>query len=363
MNRRTFLRAGTGVAATTAMTGCVSKYVSTEQSGGSGGAPPLVENRPNAVYYPSHVEGMKMAGMASAKWYKAGLMFSFPHRFWIVTGGNKKKVDIKENDSVHLMASVWDKETKLVPPNANLRIEVTKDGESVASKSLWPMLSQNMGYHFGDNVALDGDGTYSVTVRVGPMDTRRTGSFQGKFGEPAEFQFESDYSEKKRDEIMFERLEEKKGQKGAVDPMQMEMVPLAQVPPKDDLPGRVVGQAKSGDGAFVVTTLDQPPEGVDGSGSYLAVSARTPHNRYPLPFMSVSGTLSRDGETVFDDSLTPTLDRDLDYHYGAVVEDIQEGDALTLSIGAPPQVSRHEGYETAFFEMSPMELTVDSGSG
>lgn len=358
MHRRTFLRAGTGIAGTIALTGCLSRFFETQSQ--SAQAPPLVENRPEAVYYPSHIEGMKMAGMAKAKWYMAGLMFSFPHRFWIVTGQNRKKVELKENDSVHLMASVWDRETKIVPPNANLRIEVTKDGESVASKSLWPMISQNMGYHFGDNVSLSGDGTYTVTVRVGPMDTRRTGPLKGKFGEPAKFEFKFDYSQKKLRDIMFKRLEEKKGQKGAVEPMQMEMMPLAQVPPKEKLPGKVVGDATSGDGVFVVTTLEQPPEGIDKSGRYLAVSARTPYNRYPLPFMSVSGTLTRNGESVFDGALTPTLDPDLNYHYGATVDDIKAGDTLELSIGAPPQVARHEGYETAFFEMSPMELTIKS---
>lgn len=358
MHRRTFLRAGTGLAGTTALAGCLSGIFEAQ----SAQSPPLVENRPNAVYYPSHVEGMNMAGMTSAKWYKAGLMFSFPHRFWIVTGQNKKKVEIQDSDTVHLMASVWDKKTNIVPPNANLRIDVTKDGESVASKSLWPMLSQNMGFHFGDNVGLSGDGTYTVTVQVGPMDTRRTGTFQGRFGKGATFEFTLDYSQQQREDIMFKRLDQKKGQKGAVEPMQMEMAPLAQVPPKKKLPGRAIGEATSGDGVFVVRALDQPPEGVDKSGRYLAVSARTPYNRYPLPFMSVSGTLSRDGTSVFDGALTPTLDPDLNYHYGATVEEIKGGDKLELSIGAPPQVARHEGYETAFFEMSPMELTIKSGT-
>lgn len=31
---------------------------------------------------------------------------------------------------------------------------------------------------------------------------------------------------------------------------------------------------------------------------------------------------------------------------------------LTLGIDAPPQISRHAGYETAILEMSRMELTV-----
>lgn len=33
------------------------------------------------------------------------------------------------------------------------------------------MLSQDMGFHYGDNFALEGDGTCAVTVSIGGMDT------------------------------------------------------------------------------------------------------------------------------------------------------------------------------------------------
>jgi hypothetical protein len=166
-----------------------------------------------------------------------------------------------------------------------------------------------------------------------------------------------DLCRQRLDDVTFRNLGGTRGQKGAVDPMGMEM-PLAQLPPADRLPGRVIGEATSGDGKFAVTVLDRPPTGIDRSGSYLAVSARTPYNRYPLPSMSLSGELSRNGDPVFDGFLRPTLDSDLNYHYGAIVDGIRSGDALQLGVGAPPQVARHEGYETAFFEMGPMTLDV-----
>lgn len=155
---------------------------------------------------------------------------------------------------------------------------------------------------------------------------------------------------------MFKRLDEKKGQTGALDPMQMKRVPLAQLPKPDELLGRRLGTATSGDGVFVVTTPDTPPAGVDNT--YIVISARTPYNRYPLPFMSLSGTLARGGSPVFDDQLVPTLDPKLGYHYGASVDQLRSGDTLTLTVDAPPQVSRHEGYETAFLDTPPMKLTI-----
>lgn len=78
MDRRSFLRSGAALAVLSGTTGCLSQL-------GSGSddnrAPPVVENSPNGVYVPSHVEGMKMAGMTAAGPYKCARTVSFPHRF------------------------------------------------------------------------------------------------------------------------------------------------------------------------------------------------------------------------------------------------------------------------------------------
>ena len=353
MQRRDFLQTGVGLAGTAALAGCTGLFETRSITD----EPPLVENRPDAVYYPTHFEGMVMAGMADTKQYKVSLMYSFPHRFWTVTGQNTKKVAIQDDDSVHLMGTLWDKETKMVLPYTNFSVELTQDGESVTERSLWQMLTQPMAFHFGDNVSLPGDGTYSATVRIGAIQPRRTGRFEEKFGEPITVDMEFEYSRAKRDEIMVTQLDEKAGKKGAIEPMDMDM-PLATLPPKENLPGRLIGEATSGDGMFIITSLDDAARFTTDGRPYLTVSARTPYNQVPLPFMSLSATLDRDGETIFDGPLQSTLDPELTYHYGAAVESIESGDTLTITVDAPPQTSRHEGYETAFLQMPPMELTV-----
>jgi len=356
MNRRRFLHVGGGLVATASTTGCLSGLGFRTRT--VGGAPPVVANRPDAVYVPSHVEGMKVVGTAGAKSLRCALAYSYPHRFWLVTGRRRERVSIRSEDSVHLMATLWDAETGVVLPAGSLALDVTKDGESVASKPPWPMLSQTMGFHFGDNFSLPGDGTYEVEARVGALDLRRTGAFRDRFGEPASVSFDVEFSESALSAISYERLDDGKGQRGALDPMAMGMVPSSRLPAKADLPGSFLGSVRSGDGAFLVTALDAPPDGVDAPGPYLAVSARTPYNGYPLPLAAMSGTVERDGETVFDGPLAATLDPSLGYHYGTTVERLRPGDLLTLSVDAPPQVARHEGYETAFLEMPPMALTV-----
>lgn len=352
MTRRGFIT-GLGGAGLAGLAGCAGLESVPIRS-----APSVLDNRPGAVYVPTHVEGMAMIGRTSASWATVALFYSYPHRFWTVTGSDRERVDIAEDDSVHLMATVWDQETGTVFPTANATTTVTRDGESVTERSLWPMISQNMGNHFGDNLPLPAEGTYDVEVAIAPVQARRTGAFQGRFGEAVTASFSFEFNTEQRDEIAYRTLDDRAGERDAVDPMAMEMMPLARTPPTEDLPGTVIGTATSGDARLVAVSLSEPPAGIDGDGPYITVSPRTPYNRFPLPLMAVSASVTDGGSTRFDGPLPATIDPDLGYHYGAVVPAIASGDTLTISVDAPPQVARHEGYEMAFLDMPPVEITV-----
>jgi len=241
----------------------------------------------------------------------------------------------------------------------NPQVTISQNGTSVTSLSPWPMLSQPMGFHFGDNVALDGDGTYQVEVEIGQPSSRRAGSLAENTG-GVSFAFDFEFAQSTLEETMVRDVpSSKQGTRGAVDPMSMEMLPSSQVPELDSLPGDTRGSARSGDGSFVVTALeDAAPFGGETSQRYLAVSARTPYNRYPLTHMSLSATVERGTETVYDDTLPPAIHPELHAHYGTPVDDIAAGDELTITIDAPPQTARHVGYETAFVDMSPVSLTL-----
>ncbi|WP_255151831.1 iron transporter [Halorarius halobius] len=348
MRRRDVLRAGLG-AGTAALAGCTGLV--TEPVG----APPVLEDRPDAVYFPTHVEGMEMAGMGKSGAYRFALMYSYPHRFWNVNGTETSLTEIDDEDSVHLMATVWDAETKQVLPETGLSIEISQDDDLVTQEVIYPMLSQPMGFHYGANFPLSGDGTYDVTVSVGGVSTRRTGAFQGRFEDATNATIPFEFSESALNELKYERTPDRAGNRAAVEPMEMGM-PMGFAPTEEELPGEVAATATTGDAKLVVASLDAPPEGVDGDG-YLAVSARTPYNRMVIPAMAMEATVTRDGETVHDGALTRTLDPDLGYHYGAGV-DIESGDELELRVTTPPQVARHEGYETAFMQFDPVEVSV-----
>lgn len=93
-----------------------------------------MENRPNAVYYPKTIEGMAMYGMAKADECAIALTYSYPHRFWTVTGQRAEKVSIQDDDSIHLMVSVWEQESATVLPT-NVSIEIIQNGERIDKRS------------------------------------------------------------------------------------------------------------------------------------------------------------------------------------------------------------------------------------
>lgn len=351
MRRREFLRvAGSGAVA--GLAGCTDALETR-----SALAPPLVEDRPAAAYIPTHYEGMEMVGTQTRDGYACALTYTYPHRFWLPKPQGMTKVKIEPDDSVHLMPIVWETNAGLVPPDVNPQATITRDGESVTQFAPWPMLSQPMGFHFGDNVELDGDGTYTVQIDVGGPSVRRTGSLSEREGNVS-FRFDFEFDRSTLEDVAYTDVPaDEEGTKGAVDPTSMATLPSSQVPTPESLPGDVRGSGTSGDARFVVTVLEDATR-FGGEGPYLAVSPRTPYNRYVLPMMSLSGTLARGEETAFDGVLRPTIDPDLSYHYGATVSDVESGDVLTVTVDSPPQTARHEGYETAFVTMPPFDVTL-----
>ena len=341
MHRRSLLRAGVAVTGSVVLGGCLGSSDVEPPSN-----PSVPEDRPDGSYIPSHVSGMEMIGVAQQGEYTFGAMYTTTHEFWTVNGDSVSHIEDDIDEDIHLMASVWDPETRTVLPDTGLSVEIYQDDSLVSQETIYPMLSQRMGFHYGSNFELNGDGEYTVRLSVGGMSTRRSGAFRNRFTEPATVEIPFEYSHYTKEGLMFERTDAPTARSGAVDPVDMEMIPESVAP--SDLPGRVIGTGMSNDARLVVTALDSPPAGIDGEKRYLAVSVRTRYNRILLPAMGLEGTLSRGTDTVYDGEFTRTLDPELKYHYGAVVDSVDSGDELTLGVTVQPQAARHIGYETAF---------------
>ncbi|WP_254523581.1 DUF7350 domain-containing protein [Natrinema caseinilyticum] len=411
MNRRRFLRETSALPVAAAVAGCAApgSGTDTETEGTDGdddaadsggetvtGTPliPRIDDPPKAVYLPGHRKSMHALEPVEAGDYAVAPMLTYPHPFWVVTGTDGHPVEPAAGRGVHLMIAVWDPETEtVVPVDIGPRVTIERDDERVASRSLWPMLSQEMGFHFGDNVVLPADGTYTAEVVLGPIPTRRTGSFEGRFADRATATFEFTYDETFREDVVdgIELLDrERWGKRGALAPMTGDSerdgpaggehapegtgaeIPYSALRPADEYPGtRLIDSdgepnalPRSDDAAFVVTLLE-PETRLAGEDDrqYLLVSPRTPYNRVPLANASLRATVDRDGAMGFEGQLEARLDGEFGHHYGRSVADVRPGDTVRIDVDSPPQTARHQGYETAFLEMESLELVVPDAAG
>jgi hypothetical protein len=77
-----------------------------------------------------------------------------------------------------------------------------------------------------------------------------------------------------------------------------------------------------------------------------------------LPATGLEVRVQHDGRGRFAGALSRAMDSKLGYHYGTPVPSLADDDQVTVTILTPPQVARHEGYETAFVETPPVSLSV-----
>ncbi len=350
MDRRQFIAAAAaGIAASTA--GCVEAFESATETT-YGREPPVVEDRPDAIYWPTHTEQMETAGMGvTDDGRHVHLMYTFPHRFWRVfradDGGYESRIfEVEADDAVHLMANIWDDETGVVLPVSSVDIAVTGGNDVDERETIYPMLSQRMGFHYGDNYHLDGDGTYTAAVTVGGVSADRYGDFADRFAEPATVEVDFEYSEEGRNNLEFTEYDQA-GEPGAVEPMAMDGMSMGMA---RELGGQSLGEALEADIRYRASLLT---EDRFGDEPYLAVTAATRYNELVVPDMGLGVSAE---ETDFSASLSAAIDPDLGFHYGVSAPELTGDETVAVEVTTPPQVARHEGYETAFFSTPTVTL-------
>lgn len=356
MNRRGYL---TGLAAggTLAVAGCLERLGFEEESAWRD--PPLVEDRPAAVYVPPAIEEMGEYGRASAGPYEVALTYTVPHRFWLVSG-ETERVEITADDTHHLMCHVWDPETHTVLPTA-ISVELTHPDGGHSEFTPWPMISQRMGFHYGDNIELPEEGSYEATITVGPLEVTGRGAMEDRFDDVASATVSFEYDHDDIHDLSFDILDEAEwGRRDALEPMHHDghdghghdHPPMSMGPAIDELPGTHLGTDRSAD-ARIALNQRQVDEGTE-----LVCTLRTPYNDVTLPFASIEATVGLEDEsTVY--TLSERLDAEAGHYYGASIErPLESGEELSLHVRSPPAVSRHAGYETAFLEFGDVTLTV-----
>ncbi|MDQ2049149.1 iron transporter [Natronolimnohabitans sp. A-GB9] len=322
----------------------------------------LVVDPPDGAYVPSHADEMVTYGMATEAGREITLAATRPHSFWVVADGERNRADVRSRHAVHLMVDVRDAETgQFLPAPVTTTLE-TRAGDWSDDRSLWPMLSQQMGAHYGDNVPLDGDGAYVATVEVGTTGADVLGEGAADLVDPAtaelEFEYESDEIEELERRLIDE--DEGRGEPGALEPMAHDTDDHDEFDHERAASTRI-GTATADDVEYTATLVGRDDRS-DAAESELAMTARTAYNAYPLPFASLSAAVSRAGERIAGGALRETIGPELGHHYRTAVDPsvLERGDELTISVESPPQLSRHEGYENAFLETESVGIGLES---
>jgi hypothetical protein len=93
--------------------------------------------------------------------------------FVIFDGTRERLVKPPEHVSFHLMVDLNDARTGVAIPYAGVWATITRQARTVYDERQWPMISEYMGPHYGNNVALPGAGIYRLSLLVSPPVSAR----------------------------------------------------------------------------------------------------------------------------------------------------------------------------------------------
>ncbi len=186
---RTQLRAALLAAATVMLlAGCASANKTTSSSSaaaaaGSGSMAGMSSGSGASSNAAMEVDGIKpipIQPLAVASWQgmkiEARAMTAVP--FVVFNGTKEQMVKPGPKTSFHLMVMLNDAHTGVAIPYASVWATITRDGKVVYDERQWPMLSEYMGPHYGNNVALPGAGTYKLSLLISPPVSARHLEYQ-----------------------------------------------------------------------------------------------------------------------------------------------------------------------------------------
>jgi uncharacterized protein involved in high-affinity Fe2+ transport len=124
------------------------------------------------------VDGIKAVPtetLATATWQdmkvSARAMTAVP--FVIFNGTSEQTIKPPKHTSFHLMVMLNDARTNVAVPYASVWATIRKAGKIVYDERQWPMLSEYMGPHYGNNVSLPGPGKYQLSLLISPPVSAR----------------------------------------------------------------------------------------------------------------------------------------------------------------------------------------------
>jgi uncharacterized protein involved in high-affinity Fe2+ transport len=129
--------------------------------------------------------------LATASWQgmkvQARAMTAVP--FVVYDGTSERMVKPPKNTSFHLMIDLNDARSGVPIPYAGVWATIKHAGKIVYDERMWPMISEYMGPHYGNDVSLPGKGTYQLSLLVSPPVSARHVEYQNMWLHPHRLNF------------------------------------------------------------------------------------------------------------------------------------------------------------------------------
>lgn len=136
-------------------------------SSGSGGSVGGIKPVPTQTLATATWQSMKVSARA---------MTAVP--FVIYNGTTEHLVKPAKNTSFHLMVDLNDVHSGVAIPYAGVWVTISRGSKIVYDERLWPMISEYMGPHYGNDVSLPGAGTYKLSLLISPPVSARHVEYQ-----------------------------------------------------------------------------------------------------------------------------------------------------------------------------------------
>jgi uncharacterized protein involved in high-affinity Fe2+ transport len=124
--------------------------------------------------------------LATADWQgmkvSARAMTAVP--FVIYDGTSERMVKPGKNTTFHMMVDLSDARTGVAIPYAGVWATIKQGSKLVYDERLWPMISEYMGPHYGNDVQLPGKGTYQLSLLISPPVSARHVEYQNVWLHP-----------------------------------------------------------------------------------------------------------------------------------------------------------------------------------
>jgi hypothetical protein len=188
---RITIRRGALAAATVALVaGCASanKTTSTTTAASSTSAGASGASMPGMNMGPAETKAISVDGikpvptqtLATADWQGMRIVARATTAvpFVIFNGTNERMIKPGRKASFHLMVMLNDAHSGVPLPYASVWATIKRDGKVVYDERQWPMISEYMGPHYGNDVSLPGAGDYQLSLLVSPPVSARHVEYQ-----------------------------------------------------------------------------------------------------------------------------------------------------------------------------------------